>query len=649
MKDQNGSRPASERPTVVSLVWSFLRRRRGLILAPLIPALVAGNCGGGLTCGGLNNPCDFTIAPDPPNATVIAGSSVGVKIKLTRSLGFNEAVAVTLSGTDVSADALSIAASSSEGILTVRASASASPGTRNVTITGASGSLNKIATLGLTITPTPTVIVTPKTLTVAAFAGAPATTFTAALTNSAGPVTWALSGPGSISSATGASTNYTPPTSATSAATATLTASVTGASAAATITINPGTVTVAGKVISTTGEAVSGASVRIGTVSTTSSSDGSFSVPNVSLPYNASVVTTSGSNKQANVFQGLTRSDPILQLFLSGFPAPAVPRSATISGNLSGGAGFPNPANHTTAVFFASPDTAFTAVSRPAGPSYGPFTVNWAGPTTTSGKLYALQWQRDASTNLPVSYKGFASADQTLSDGGAFGPINLALSNTTQNTLSGTLSVPAVSGVTLTKYVFLRLPPNAGIDLLSDNTNTTSFSYQTPNISDATITVAAGADISPGGGTYGWKTGLATNATGVNLPIDSLPTLSSPSSGASNVTINQTFQVASVPSGSVRVFFISGGTLSYAIVTSADTVQIPDLSAQGMAFPTSGAVSFSWNVRTFKPFASVDAATGSTGYVAEFIQLFYALFGAGPGPASDGGLSFTTSRTFTTP
>lgn len=82
---------------------------------------------------------------------------------------------------------------------------------------------------------TPTLTVDPEAAVVVAGGGG--ATFTAELRNGSDPISWSLAGNGSISSATGAVTVYTPPASVDATETATLTASAGALSATATITI----------------------------------------------------------------------------------------------------------------------------------------------------------------------------------------------------------------------------------------------------------------------------------------------------------------------------------------------------------------------------------------------------------------------------
>jgi uncharacterized protein (DUF2141 family) len=98
-----------------------------------------------------------------------------------------------------------------------------------------------VAFTGCPSTPPPSLSVTPDSSTLSA--GGAAITLTATAANTSEEVQWKIEGPGSISSASGLSTQYTPPavSALSSQTTVTLTASLPGAglSANATITINP--------------------------------------------------------------------------------------------------------------------------------------------------------------------------------------------------------------------------------------------------------------------------------------------------------------------------------------------------------------------------------------------------------------------------
>jgi hypothetical protein len=95
----------------------------------------------------------------------------------------------------------------------------------------------KTATADIIVLKGITLTVSPTSLTVVA--GSAATLFTATLSGSSDPITWTLTGVGSISTTSGATTSYTPPASLVVQDTATLTAGAAGKTASASITIKP--------------------------------------------------------------------------------------------------------------------------------------------------------------------------------------------------------------------------------------------------------------------------------------------------------------------------------------------------------------------------------------------------------------------------
>ncbi len=488
------------------------------------------------------------------------------------------------------------------------------------------------------VTPTPTLSVSPPSATVTV--GGAAVSFSATLTNSSDTIVWSLdSGPGINLPDTGPTTSYTPPASG-GAATATLTATAGSLTASATITINPpASITVAGKVVDIFGQVRSGLPVKIGSTSANTDSNGNFSISNVTVPYDVIVIDSAANS--GYLFKGLSRTDPTLQLFAFGGTPD---NSATIQGQLSGGVGFPNPADHVSRVIFGSDDGSGGTFMGPAvGPAYGPFTVSWSGNATTNGNLHALQWKRDTN-NLPEDYTGYGSQALSISNGGAFSSpatdINLS-SGVADTSLSGSATLP--SGYTInSKVLWADWGTNQSLPLLFDSSTGTNFTYTTPNIANTNITARVTADEPSGFGfSAAYVTGLAPNATTASLTVPEIPEQILPVNNAADVTNSTSFSWQPFGGGVHVAFFGVGGTNYYVITTDSQTT-IPDLSAEGLPLPASAGST--WQVVGIAPFADMDAATGPSGYAADFIKAFFG-FAA---PESNGGFGLTFSRNFTT-
>lgn len=415
----------------------------------------------------------------------------------------------------------------------------------------------------------------------------------------------------------------------------TLTATNTAGSVTQAVTVSvaapPATITVSGKVVGSNLQPVASAPVVIsGKAPVTTDANGNFSVSGVTTPYDATVVV--GAQKLGLVYKGLTRTDPTL-IFLSFTPGTG--KSASLSGTVSGGDGFPQPATDKSAGVFGSPEATRNLFINTTTGAYGPSTVSWFGPSTTTGSIYALQWQVDGS-GLPTSYKGFGSkTGVALSDTGTFSGQNVAMGSVAGSSLSGSVSVP--TGYTLsTKALAVNFVTNASISLLSDSTSTTSFTYITPNVSGATMQLTAQAT----SGTNivaGFKTGLAANASGANLSLPAAPQQSLPVNAATGVNTSTNFTWTPFSGGAHLVIIQAAGKPTYFILTTGTNATIPDLTSLGLGLPA--ATNYSWAVYGFAPFASVDAAAGPNGFLGVL---------GGSVPSGESYIGISSGFTFTT-
>ena len=205
------------------------------------------------------------------------------------------------------------------------------------------------------------------------------------------------------------------------------------------------------------------------------------------------------------------------------------------------------------------------------------------------------------------------------------------LSSVTTGTVSGTVTTPAGYPVT-GKVMFFQPAANAVFGIVEDSSTSTSFSYTTPSISDATFTLVVTAQGTSGGSALVKKPGLAANESGLALSIPPPPMLSLPANAATGVTVTTPFSWTSF-TGVYLVIFSTGAGPTYAVFSAATTVTIPDLSVEG--FPLPASAPFNWEVYGFGPTTSVDSLAVPGG----FINLLYLL---------DGYTGVSLGRTFTT-
>jgi len=451
-------------------------------------------------------------------------------------------------------------------------------------------------------------------------AGGPAISFGGGATNCTEMTNWSLSGPGSIDRNQGVPVLYTPPPTVVTQTTATLTATVgTLPPASATITIDPAVLVLAGKVIAPNGAPVASAVVRVGSASATTDASGAFSLSGATPPYDISA--TSADGLLTSIYPELRRMDPTLVIFLEPAAAPAFPRSALVSGTLSGGAGFPQPALHEAGVTFRSAEAAATCGVQAASSTFQA-GVSWPGPSTVTGVLHALQWQVDGN-GRPVSYDGYGNrSGVTLVSGAGYGVTgqDIALGVVVTKNVTGTI-VNAGNSNSAGISMFAVLVDGARIRIIPAPGDPSSFpqvgfqstfSIQTPAVLGSTIDLVARQDYAGNQYQEVHRHGLAPDATGVAIQFGGLPVQNTPVGGTSGVGPGTTFTWYSMPDNPVYVVSFRGphGSPGYDVLTTAQSLTIPS----GLFIPS--ATSYTWKVLGSSAFKTVEGAAGPGGFFA---------------------------------
>jgi len=366
-------------------------------------------------------------------------------------------------------------------------------------------------------------------------------------------------------------------------------------------------ITVTGKVIDESSQPIPNTPVVItGHPATSTDANGSFTVTGVTTPYDVTAILS--ANKIAIVYKGVTRSDPVL--YFTGATL-LTPNTISISGTVSGGAGYPLPVNHSNRLFVVSPEV-FRSTSPNAATGAYSTSTGWVGATTINATLHALQWE--TSGGLPLTYKGYGTkTNVALTAGGTFANQDVALSAATQSTVAGTVTLAA--GLTLTsKSISLAFNNLGSTNLGSDGTSATAFNFAVPNITGATIVVNAQAS---GGALGSSMTTLRTTpgASGLTITLNAPPQPSLPVNAATGITTASQFSWTPLAGGIYILVLTGAGTEpDYFVVTTGTTAQIPDLTAQGLGLGASK--SYAWQVYSFGPFGDMNAATGPNGLVS---------------------------------
>ncbi len=378
------------------------------------------------------------------------------------------------------------------------------------------------------------------------------------------------------------------------------------------------TITVNGFVKDAYGEPINGVAVIItGKAAVASGPDGSFSLANVTTPYDIILST----QKYVVVYKGLTRTDPTLTTTSSLGTA----KTATITGTV------PIAATKITLVFFVSGTKTFSA---PANSATGAYTINATWNTSTTsyvGKVYVLRWTPVAS-GFPTAYDAFGSKDLTISTGGSF-IVNFSsgeLTDPPEQTISGAV-VRAATTYSLNRRELhinfgnstLFIASEVGTAPLADN-----FNITVPSLAGATYTIHARAtqpatvDVRE---SRFYKSGIAPGTSGLTLTLAAAPQPTAPVNSGTNIDTTTSFLFS--PGGAVgvhQVLIYSGVATnpSFIIYTSGSTVAIPNLVSLGLGLPAS--TSYYWTVRQISPLASVNDAASSA-----FVNLTSGSYGIG--------------------
>lgn len=387
-----------------------------------------------------------------------------------------------------------------------------------------------------------------------------------------------------------------------------------------------------GKLIDRWGAPIANITVLLGNEQVQTGMDGTFTLADVPQEYTLRVLVPG----TVWVFQGLTRRDPMLQIY-SGRTARSAYLEVTSMGAVLG-----------------TNDQLSLAVGAPSG-SYeyadigvdSPVTLNldWDGPATTAATVHGLLWTKNATTKLPVSYKAFDDQNMMLTDDvDATKTLSMAAkSGIGTGTVTGT-ATPVADGVRANS-VFVRYTSGGVIQIVEDTPKADAFSYVVPKnlAAGTTFTVAAweGSYYGPLGLVH--KDGLAPDSATGALKIPAPPVVLGPKATAVDSSTPFKFGKGSGGAGTFLVIIhrVTTEAQRLCVVTSKTSFAVKDLVDSEFAF-TSGA-EYEWWVETHGSFASVDAMA-EAGFVDEFSMNYTKPVGTHP---QDGTYAYTSVYSIT--
>jgi len=422
-----------------------------------------------------------------------------------------------------------------------------------------------------------------------------------------------------------------------------LTATGAGLSATAQLSIDVQLLTVTGIVIGTFGEPLSGTTLYIaGRPATTSAGDGTFTVTDVSVPYD---LTVAFGTVAANTYLGLTSPTPTLRPYIALAQEPALPRAA-VSGSLTG-AFSPVPADHVAVI---CPEGLSGAVMALNGCTFlSSSTTNytldlvWPSGSDAQVRLRAYLYQTDAGgAVIGIAATGTVTIDVT--DGGAhLLDIGLVAASPALADLEFTVTAPA--GYDVGSQVISSLATGRSFMGPFSTVTTSPTQVIAPQLAAATYTVLLTGSSAANNTSGAWKTGL-TSGSSFNLDLAVGPMLVSPAPGATGVDENTNF-VATNPVGGSLHFVFSGYDPADPLLivsTTSTTIKLPDLGPIG--FELAAGKDYIYQLLGTPQTVGADGMVEGEGYLGPYLELVLASRG-GLAPSADGSIFIGSGGTIT--
>ncbi len=427
----------------------------------------------------------------------------------------------------------------------------------------------------------------------------------------------------------------------------------------------PATSTISGKVLDLNGQPVANAPVvvlgqdpasnRLTTTAIvqTTNSNGEFTLTGVKKPYDLAIIESTGGpgGNTSTIYMGLTKDDPTL--FSVKIPT-TTPNSARFTGS-SGNKPAPQ-ADFRHKGVYGSPEASAvfsTSFTPNNSGNYNNINVDWFGPTATTGTMHVLQWKKQPTSSLPLSFTGYGKRTTVLTDQGTVSNQDITLTNLGSNNAGGSISVPTGYSVT-NKGMAVKFDADNTMTFAFESGNNTNFNYVTPQVNGATLNLLAVAEHPDGRASIRTLTGIALDDINVNLDLPDAPQLALPVNNATNVGYNTEFNWAPYEFTEsvhlVRLESVIGNTFN--IITKDSNLKIPDLSAQGLAInpsigPAGTPIPHNYSVLGIGPASSVnDAATPNFQ-----LKILAGILGAAFGevPNSDFAFGNSNTRSFIVP
>ena len=360
---------------------------------------------------------------------------------------------------------------------------------------------------------------------------------------------------------------------------------------------------VRGTLIDFWGRPLGNVTVQVGAETAATDRDGKFSFEgNVPAEYDASLKLEreAGGKVYGWVYQGLTRRDPTLQVY-QGRDDRDTDGYTTITSQDTVGE------NDTISGAWGTADGSYEKQDLDTSPNGNYFSPKWQGPAANMGTAHALLWSKNAATALPSGYKSYEAKLIAL-EASTDASMSFALETMTipSGNVTGTVS-PVGAGERENK-VFVRFKSGATLTLADHTPAADAFSYIVPQLTDASVSVAASETDGNDAFSVVHKDGLSPGDAVGELSIPAPAAIIGPSGNDAEAVDDATqftFR-GSADSAGAYVVHVEADAFyqSLYIVTQKTTFTLPKVLDGGYSL-TSGRV-YRWWVETHGSFKTVD-------------------------------------------
>lgn len=354
--------------------------------------------------------------------------------------------------------------------------------------------------------------------------------------------------------------------------------------------------TVNGTVLAVDGTPHSSVTVSIENKTAITTSAGTFSIADVTSPYDVKLLKTESGFSNGVQYIGLNNFSPSLTLMTN----PSNFLSSTIQITLPFSLG----ANQHGAVFYSDNTNVFAVVQIQPGQSGTNITPTWTGPSTVNGTIYILIYTQ---LGLSISsYDNYGEVSFNI-NAGSTQTKNVTMSeistNPQESVVSGVVNAPTgYPEVSTTLNISPSKGLYGGITIGSINPGF-GFSHVAPvglssNLHLSVVALAQG----PLGKTSAGKTFVQPGASGVQVNLSQGPDLNTPANNSSGIDTNTIFTYTPVTGAGLYQLIFASGNRSFMVFTAGTSAVIPNFNPFGVGLGNN--MNYSWSVTAYN--SSID-------------------------------------------